>query len=188
MPSTPVPPPYKPFVASSPKNLIYGSSMNAFIDGMMIRGVGREILAREGLAEIDPNAMYTQQKGLDIMRRIAEKLGDETLYSIGYRVPYNVDFPDSIRDVRSALQSIQPAYQKAVLGTNTGRYAFAEPEHGCFEVLCENPYPCDFDLGIVSALVDRFRGSQLYQIIHAPDCCRKTGGAHCRYRVERIQK
>ncbi|MCC6572799.1 MAG: hypothetical protein IT462_03320 [Planctomycetes bacterium] len=188
MPTSSSPGPYKPFVAPSPKNMIVGRSMNTFIDGVMIRGVAREILAREGLEEIDPGAMYPQQKGLDVMRRIAEKIGAETLFSIGYRVPYNAEFPDSIRDVRSALGSINPAYRLAVLGTNIGRYEFSEPEQGRYEVLCENPYPCDFDLGIVTALVERYRGSQLYLISHAPDSCRKKAGPHCRYRVERAPR
>lgn len=150
----------------------------------MIRGVALELMAREGLDHIQPEEWYSQQKALNVVRNVEQALGEDTLYSIGYRIPYHAVFPDTMRDVESALRSINPAYHMSVRGKNIGRYDFFLRKPGVFEIECENPYPCSFDMGIVASLVDRFRGSRFYRVSHGNGPCRARGGAWCTVRVE----
>ena len=49
-----------------------------------------------------------------------------------------------------------------------------------------NPYPCELDRGVVTALVQRFRppASPLSRVEHVSDArCRKNGAEACELRV-----
>lgn len=178
---------FKPFEASSPDVEVDGRTVLAVTSGVMIRSVALELLAREGMVHVKPDGWYSQQAWLNVYRRISEKLGDDTLFSIGTRIPYSAEFPaEMMKDVKTALQSIDVAYHNAHRNGEIGCYAYTEIEPGLHEIRCDNPYPCDFDLGIIHSLVERFRGSQQFSIEHVPGHCRKKGGPECRYRVKRV--
>jgi len=177
---------FRPFEASSPAVEVDGRTVLSVISGMMIRSVGVELLRREGLDSIKADGWLSQQAWLNVFRVISERLGPDTLYSIGYRIPTSADFPGHLmKDVATALQSIDIAYHTAHRHGEIGCYEYSQLQDGTYHIRCNNPYPCDFDLGIISSLVERFRGSQLYSVTHVPGACRKLGGAECRYQVTR---
>ncbi len=180
---------FRPFEASSSKVEVDGRTVVAVLGGMMIRGVGLELLRKEGIVEPNGARWYNMQAWLNVFKRISERLGPDTLYSIGYRIPSAAAFPEeAMRDVASALQSIDIAYHNAHRNGEIGCYEYSEPQPGIYCVRCDNPYPCDFDLGIISALVDRFKGSTQYSVSHVAGPCRKRGGDECRYHVMRLPK
>jgi hypothetical protein len=180
---------FRPFEASSPEVQVDGRTILAVVNGIMIRSVANELLAREGLSAIQPEAWYSQQAWLNVYRRIAEKLGSDALFAIGTRIPYYAEFPtERMRDVPTALQAIDHAYHTAHRGGEIGVYAYSQPEPGIHELRCANPYPCDFDMGIIHSLIERFRGSQQYMLEHVAGSCRKRGDAECRYRVRRLPR
>ncbi len=180
---------FRPFEASSSQVQVDGRTVLAVISGMMIPGVGAALLAQEGLRDIQTDAWISQQAWLNVFRNISQRLGADTLYSVGYRIPYAAEFPsERMRDVPTALQSIDIAYHTAHRGGEIGCYEYSELDGGTHQIRCVNPYPCDFDLGIISSLVERFRGSQQYSVGHAPGGCRKRGDAHCCYHITRLPK
>jgi hypothetical protein len=177
---------FRPFEASSPAVQVDGRTVLSVISGMMIRSVGLELLRREGLSELTPDGWFSQQAWLNVFRAISERLGPDTLYSIGYRIPYSAEFPsEMMKDVATALESIDIAYHHAHRNGEIGCYEYSQIVDGTYQIRCNNPYPCDFDQGIISSLVERFRGSQVYSVTHVPGACRKLGGAECRYQVTR---
>ena len=49
-------------------------------------------------------------------------------------------------------------------------------------MLCDNPYPCAFDVGILETISKRFAATAT--VTHEePEACRHSGGERCRYRV-----
>lgn len=52
-------------------------------------------------------------------------------------------------------------------------------------MVCENPYPCDMDLGLIEAIADRFRPPSVLRVRveHSPGKCRKSGGKMCEYQI-----
>lgn len=177
---------FRPFEASAPEVEVDARAVQIVLSGIVLRGVGVELLRRAG---IDPNAQvrwHPWQAWLNVFRTISEKLGPDTLYSIGYRVPYVIEFPaQEMRDVPSALRAIDVAYHHAHRNGEIGCYEFTELGVGSWIVRCSNPYPCDFDLGIIQSLVERYRGTLLYSVHHVSGPCRKLGGSECRYQVLR---
>lgn len=67
-----------------------------------------------------------------------------------------------------------------------GHYVFSKPGDREAKMVCQNPYPCDFDRGIIEGMARKFRptGSTV-QIAHndaAP--CRKKGAQSCEYIIK----
>jgi hypothetical protein len=65
-----------------------------------------------------------------------------------------------------------------------GHYHYKKVSNNEIEIKCDNPYPCDFDKGIVMQMANRFRPSNARaKIVHDESGCRKNGDESCIYRV-----
>jgi len=156
---------FKVYHAHSPEIEVDGRTLIADISGMLVGSVARHLLAEQGVHEVDPTRWYPQQAWLNVYRSINEQLGSDTLYSIGRRIPYTADFPDdSMFDVPSALAAIDVAYQGSHRGGEIGHYKFIERARDDYEIHSANPYPNEFNLGIISSLVERYRGRVQYHV------------------------
>jgi hypothetical protein len=185
---------------------VNGESLGATIDAfrqyptivtkyLLKFGLVKEV---NGKAEaIDRSAWYPLDKWLACYHAIAKDVGLNSLYTIGKKIPENATFPAHINDIRSALSTLNIAYH---LNHRKNGVPMFNPETGATldgigNVRCElsdnerravlvfeNPYPCEFDRGLVSALANRFE--PMAKTVHdnaAP--CRKKGGPSCTYVV-----
>jgi hypothetical protein len=56
------------------------------------------------------------------------------------------------------------------------------PNENRIIMICENPYPCEYDRGIITALANRFES--LARTAHDSEApCRKNGADSCTYVV-----
>ncbi|MHA1734611.1 MAG: hypothetical protein ACTSU5_21965 [Promethearchaeota archaeon] len=167
----------------------------------IVKVMVRDIFLEVGLPapdEIDPRGWYSQQKWLDAFRVIAEKIGPRTLFTIGTKIPENAKFPPGIDSVEKALAAIDVAYHMnhrnadgqilydADTGTmleGIGHYRYEAGGDNVAIMECNNPYPCEFDQGIIVAMARRFVDNPT--IRHEDDAtCRRKGAASERYVVE----
>jgi len=156
---------FKAFQASSPEVEVDGRTVIIVSSGMLVGPVARELLESCGLVNVQPSGWFNQQAWLDVYRRIHEHLGADTLYSIGRRVPYAAEFPEEqMVDLPSALASIDVAYHTSHRGGEIGHYKYVEVGLDHFEIHCDNPYSNEFDLGIVTSLVERFQGRHKFRV------------------------
>lgn len=136
--------------------------VNALPTGQKLR---EDILSKHGISDIDPDKWYKQQDWLDGFKEIYDKLGDKTLYTIGRAIPDNAEFPPEIKDLHAALNSIDVAYKMNHTGGEIGYYKLLEfdkeTHHAVFE--CSNPYPSEFDRGIIMAMLRKFKPSTSYK-------------------------
>ena len=173
--------------------------MLAVVQGMKSAvWVAEQMLAAEGIRNPTANEWYDQQAWLNAFKAISEKVGSLTLRKIGNSIPDSADWPPNVIDIPSALAAIDVAYHlnhrihgKCLMDLTTGvmtegighyTYTAVDDHHGA--VVCKNPYPCDFDLGIIESAAARFRpvGSSL-KIVHAAGICRKRGHSSCTYEA-----
>jgi hypothetical protein len=146
---------------------------------------------------IDNNAWFPQEKWLRAFEEIANEVGPRACYQIGRNVFDNVPFPPDIRDIQSAVASLDVAYHmnhrrngKVMFDPGTGQKTAGIGNYGYQPVrnerkivsVCENPYPCDFDRGMLTEIASRFERSA--RVTHDEQTgCRKTGGNSCTYTI-----
>jgi hypothetical protein len=130
-------------------------------------------------------------------QQISKQLGDGLLTQIGLAIPRNAHFPEGIRDIHAAIKSVDVAYHmnhrkdgQPMFDPATGRmqegighYGY-EPVPGQRRIicLCETPYPCAFDQGILTAMARRFESSA--RVTHDDSKpCRRWRGDRCTYVI-----
>ena len=146
---------------------------------------------------VDRAGWYPIGDLLAFFKTVAEAMGTNALFRIGQHVPTNALFPPPESDIEKELASIDVAYhmnhrkQGVVMYSpgsgrmleGIGHYHLRRPGARRLAVLGENPYPCDFDLGIVTAMARR--SEPRARVWHEdPQICRKQGADCCTYLIE----
>ena len=174
------------FQAFSPNVMVTGHSVLSVVNGMgTFKQTALQILGRHGIQTPQPNEWYSQQAWLDAFREINQSIGAATLCQIGRSIPASAKFPPGIDTIEKALASIDAAYHMNHRGGEIGHLAFSKSGDRTGTFTCKNPYPCDFDRGIIEAMAARFKpAGAIVKVQHDPaKPCRKTGGDSCTYLV-----
>lgn len=187
------------FRAIDPRVEVNGETTLSVVAGMgVFKTAALQLLAENGIEFPEAGRWYPQQAWLNAFKVIAERVGEATLRSIGRAIPENAQWPPAIESIKDALASIDVAYHinhrigtevlfdkaSGTLREGIGHYRFEDRGPREALVVCDNPYPCAFDIGIVQAVAERFcvAGDRV-QVGHADQSCRKDGSAACAYRV-----
>jgi hypothetical protein len=181
---------------------VSGHSLGAIVEGFKaFRSVALKVMAQHGLtgkkAGIDTAAWYPLGGFLKAYNAIALEVGTNVLFDIGESIPRNAKFPDSINDIDSAMRANDVAYHMnhrksgvamfnpatGVMLEGIGHYGYRrDGGERKIVVVCDNPYPCRFDHGILNAMAKRF---ELRSSVSHDDSktCRAKGGLACTYVV-----
>lgn len=195
------------FVAFEPDIEVYGVSIHAIVEAFkLFPSIALKRLATHGIGTtqtkgsvmIDTDAWYPQQAWLDAFKDIANSVGTQALFQIGHHVPKHAVFPPSVNDIYSGVQSIDIAYHmnhkkrgKPMFDPSTGVMTEGIGHYGYTPVagqhlirsVCQNPYPCEFDHGIITAIAQRFE--KRARVDHDPAApCRKREGESCTYVIQ----
>jgi len=171
-----------------PEVQVLGQSIMAMVGGMeLLKSRAMKILAENGIPALEPQGWYPMRNALTAIGSIEQKIGPVTMRAVGRKVPEHAKFPPEIRTLEEALSALNVAYQMNHRGQqsgNIGGYRFETAPHGG-RMICDNPYPCNFDHGIIEALCERFRpkDAMWVRVEHAPLGCRQKGGLDCTYLI-----
>jgi hypothetical protein len=173
------------FVAMSPDVEVNGETVRSVILGMgTFKPRAVSILAEHGIEDPRPGRWYSQQGWLNAFRHIADEIGPNTLYQIGMKIPESAKFPSQIRTVENALEAIDVAYHMNHRGGYIGHYRYEAAGPAAARIVCDNPYPCEFDRGIIQAMAKRFAGGRPVGVRHdGTGSCRTEDGPYCTYVV-----
>lgn len=182
---------------------VNGEAVGAVVDAFkQYPSVVQKYLIKYGLVgakqgEIDRSAWYRLDSWLSAYQAIAKDIGLNSLYTIGKKIPENIALPPHISDIRSSLGSMDAGYHlnhrkngvlmfdmaTGMMLEGIGHYSCTLSSNENKAVLvCENPYPCELDRGIVTSFATRFE--PMARVTHdngAP--CRKKGATSCTYVV-----
>ncbi len=167
---------------------VNGQTVLAIVDGMgAFKDRAYKILENNGIVNPMPEKWYDQQAWLDAFKEISTSLGDSTLFMIGKKIPENAKFPPDIDSLGKALSAIDMAYHANHKGGNIGNYKMVRTSDNLVQMVCNNPYPCAFDLGLITAFVGKFKpkGSSRFANVKHDDSvpCRKNGADSCTYAI-----
>jgi len=145
------------FKAFVPGVEVNGETVLSLVDGLgPFRETGLKILAEKGIVDPQPGLWYSQQAWLDSFKIIAEKIGARTLLAIGKAIPENAQWPPQVDTIEKALASIDVAYHMNHRGGDIGVYQYTSTGPRSGKMTCRNPYPSDFDQGIIFAVARKF--------------------------------
>ena len=103
---------------------------------------------------------------------------------IGNTIPKVAHWPLGVDSISAAMQTLDTAYHMNHRGGEIGHYAFSQKEENSGMFTCDNPYPCDFDMGIIEGLSYLIKDENIsIQITHDEGACRKDGFEDCVYWV-----
>ncbi len=165
---------------------VNGETVLSIVDGMgAMRFMAMQILKDVGIVDPKPGQWFPQQAWLDAFKKISESIGANTLLQIGQKIPENAQFPPQIDSIDKALAAIDVAYHMNHRKGEIGSYGYASDGPNKATLVCSNPYPCDFDRGIINAMARRFAPKGVTpKVVHDDTAaCRRKGGESCTYHV-----
>jgi len=189
------------FKSINPRTQVLGDALLATIDGLgAFKNMALQILEENGIKNPEINKWYPQQNWLNAFKVIAEKIGSNTLFVIGTKIPENAKWPPGIDSIENALASIDVAYHMnhmidndvlfdpdtGVMKEGIGHYGFEKLDEKKIRMMCDNPYPCDFDRGIIvnTAKIFNPKGQQFVKVDHDESgLCRNKGDNVCNYII-----
>jgi hypothetical protein len=185
------------YVTFRPGILVFGRSVLAFIHALgRYTNLAENALARQGIRGVQPNGWYPQQAFLNAFREISFELGENTLFAMGKKVPDLNGIPPGIATVEEALAGIDTAYHAShrdadgplfdpatgALREGIGHYAFRREGPRSGVMVCDTPYPSDFDRGIVAGVARLFRADASV-VLDLSKPSRKLGASSCSYVI-----
>jgi hypothetical protein len=174
------------FKAFAPNVEVNGETILSVMDGM---GVTKELAYRfldeQGIKDPKPGQWYSQQAWLNAFRMIAEKIGPATLLAIGKTIPENAKWPPNVNTIEKALASIDVAYHLNHRGGEIGQYRFQATGPKSGKVICHNPYPSEFDRGIIVAVARKFAPKGTFPTVKLDETAptRNKGADECTFLV-----
>ena len=193
------------FKSFEPDIEVNGQTVFSVVDGLgHFKSMGIKIMLSVGIGSGDPSnyqikmdGWYSHDNWLKAFEIISKEIGDNTLKQIGLKIPENAKFPPWVKDIESAIQSIDIAYHmnhkkngKVLFNPETGVITEGIGHYGYEKVVnknmiiseCKNPYPCAFDEGIITTMAKKFEAHA--NVMHDESKpCRKKGADSCTYII-----
>lgn len=166
------------------------SGMSPFIAAFgAYQSRGERVFKRHlGVTELsnDPDALFSLRGYLAALRELQEQFGSPFIRKIGAMIFEKAAFPPGLDSVEKVLSTLNQAYHmnhSAGAEGKIGSYAWTPSGEHRGVLVCDNPYPCALDLGILESAVERFaEGGKVVHDEGGP--CRYKGGDSCSYLVE----
>lgn len=116
-----------------------------------------QILKKHGI-DPKPGEWYPQQAWLDAFKEIASNIGNHTVFMIGKTIAEKAEFPP-IDGIETALNVFDQAYKMNNKGGECGEYTLTKFDgaNKTAVMVCRTPYPSEFDRGLLTAIVRKFR-------------------------------
>ncbi len=168
---------YQPF---DPNAEVLGRNLKA-----LIAGTGNNILdalKRHGITNIQDDQWYPQSA---VLAALQEFGGTANLVSVGTQVIKHTVFPPEVDSVEKALMTIDVAYKMNHRNGDIGYYRASVQSQRHIVMECKNPYPCDFDYGLIYGVAKRFLPADGDLIVEHEQngSCRHEGADVCVYHI-----
>jgi len=164
---------------------IKGQSIMAVVAAMaLVQERALKILASQGITPLEAERWYPLERFLEVFRTIHQEIGLNTIKAVGRKIPENAMFPPNIVTIEDGFRSIDVAYHMNHRGPgNIGGYHYTSTGARSGRMVCDNPYPCPMDEGLLEAIGRRFRpqDSVWTRVEHQSGDCRRNGAASCTF-------
>lgn len=164
---------------------VLGSSIISTIDSFPenVETEAKQIFEKHGINNPSEDEWYPHEANLAAMSALYEEFGPGMLEKVGRDKPKNIPWPPEIETATDAIMSIDEAYRRNHRNGEIGGYHAEQIEMNRIKLICDNPYPCPLDEGIIEGVTFEFAGKTA-MVSEIGDECREEGGKHCTYEVK----
>jgi len=153
------------------------------------RDVALEILEKYEIRNPKRGEWYSLKPWLKAFGEISEKMGPTTLHILGTRISENMNWSPEIDSFQKGLDSLNVIYHSNHRGAKIGNYRLLshDSEKREVKILCDTPYPCDFERGVITSIVFRVRpldAGKIWVVHEDLRSCRKKGANSCTYLIK----
>lgn len=166
---------------------IIGQTINSIKKAFVSEALATKFIVEAVGEDIDPEKFYLAEDFLNAMKNIGSSMNPAVLRNVGTKIIESAQWPQGIDSLSAGLASISVAYKmnhKPNDPSIIGDYIYAKTGEGKYTITCTNPYPCEFDEGIVNGVARTFEKSVYVKHMDGP--CRKKGDDRCVYQVRKI--
>ncbi|MFH1116857.1 MAG: hypothetical protein V1792_23320 [Pseudomonadota bacterium] len=179
------------FKAFDPRVELSGGHLSAIIQAFPAgtEKIAKSILAARGLQDPKPDAWYSLQAVLDVMKDLYESFNPGLLTRMGSRVGQIVQLPPHWKSVDMAVKELDIGYKMNHRGGQVGSYSYEDlgTVSGLrrMKSIARTHWPCEYDFGILQGMGERFKqpGMEVFVRKDEEAPCRKSGGDSCTYIV-----
>jgi predicted hydrocarbon binding protein len=163
---------------------ISGDAIIPVIRAFSLDFLSKKLLTKYQLENVTKGKYYNMQKYLNLLHEVEHNM-PRMLYKIGEHIFTEAVFPPQIKTLEEALQSVDVAYymnhNKQAEG-EIGHYHSEKVNDDEFVMTLTNPYPCNFDQGIIQGIANKFKKKIVLR--HDEDSCRQKGDSECKYFIK----
>ena len=131
-----------------------------------------------------PVARFPLDRFFGAMAELQGQFGGTFMRKVGSFIFDNAVFPPGINSVEKGMALINSAYHmnhSANAAGLIGGYHWRAADGRSGTMLCDSPYPCAFDGGIIETIARRFAPEAT--VVHDLGSCRHQGHGFCTYSV-----
>jgi hypothetical protein len=142
------------FVCPDPAATVRAANVRATLDAFkLVPSVGQRLVEKHRLnvADLRPDNFVLVQRWLDALKEIQNTVGPGVVRTVGAHIVANADFPPQFETVEAVLLALDAIYHLNHKG-EVGHYRTTAREDGAIVVVCETPYPRDFERGLVEGI------------------------------------
>lgn len=160
---------------------VNGQTINSFLDVLKEdQEMITEFLSKNNIKNLKPDDWYLMTDWLKAFKMLGDEIGEKTLFMVGKGILDNAKMPPNITEIHSSLALINVAYHMnhRLDGTvmfdesngqmlqGIGNYEYTKTSENSGTMVVDNPYPCEFDRGVITAMARKFK--PLAQVILDP--------------------
>ncbi|MEM9950526.1 MAG: hypothetical protein AAF846_02905 [Chloroflexota bacterium] len=171
------------YQAFDPEVEVYGQTVMSFLSGLKDEVI--PVLKEFDLYPLEADQWYPQTQVLGAYEALNER-DFMNLVAVGMKIPDQAEWPPEVVTVHDALGSLDVVYNMNHRGGEIGEYRYEKTGERSGIMFCHNPYPSDFDYGLVYRIVQKFRGADSTDMLVKRDeskPSRRNGGESCTFLV-----
>jgi hypothetical protein len=128
----------------------------------LIQGTGvwapsaKKMMSENGITDPKPGQWYSQQAYLNGFKTVAQKTGPAVLRNIGRSIPERAKWPPDVNSIEAGLRSVNVANHMNHRNGKSGEYNFTKINPRSALMVCDTPYPDNFDFGLIETVAKKF--------------------------------
>jgi hypothetical protein len=136
---------------------VSGRAIESTLDQVMVvfRRRIEEALTEQGIDDVNSHRWYPVGQFADVLEMVERDAGEAVVRKLGAAIPESMDWQGSPVSVKEGLDALPDGYRTCHRGL-TGGYDMESSDENSATVVCETPYPPEFDKGVIKGTAERF--------------------------------